>query len=372
MNEKYVEALEQYDMEVRAVRKGRGSWICETDQGCRLLKEYRGTARRLEFEDEVLGRLDTRGSLRADRYLRNREGGLMTVTGDGTRYILKDWFLDRECNIKDGYEIRQALSRLAMLHSQLRKIEFKEEWNMGSILSGPLEEELERHNREMQRARNYIRSKRKKTEFELCVIGSYQMFYDQALEAVQGIRELWPGADELPSEGTAQNNTGKYLKLGPYQEDQDALEAAEVQPPVKKDRKPLYLCHGDLDQHHVLMGGSYTAIIEYNRMHLGIQISDLYRFMRKVMEKHGWNLDLGLSMLDSYERVLPMEPKERGCLYYLFLYPEKYWKQLNFYYNANKAWIPARNTDKLRGLEEQQQARNSFLKRLKADCDGCV
>lgn len=149
MNEKYVEALEQYDMEVRTVRKGRGSWICETDQGCRLLKEYRGTARRLEFEDEVLGRLDTRGSLRADRYLRNREGDLMTVTSDGTRYILKDWFLDRECNIKDGYEIRQALSRLAMLHSQLREIEFKEEWSMGSILSGPLEEELERHNREM-------------------------------------------------------------------------------------------------------------------------------------------------------------------------------------------------------------------------------
>ena len=119
----------------------------------------------------------------------------------------------------------------ALIGSLLRKIEFKEEWNMGSILSGPLEEELERHNREMQRARNYIRSKRKKTEFELCVIGSYQMFYDQALEAVQGIRELWPGADELPSEGTAQNNTGKYLKLGPYQEDQDALEAAEVQPP---------------------------------------------------------------------------------------------------------------------------------------------
>ena len=243
---------------------------------------------------------------------------------------------------------------------------------MGSFLSGTLEEELERHNREMQRAWIYIRSKRKKTEFELCVIGSYQMFYDQALEAVQGIRELWPGADELPSKGTGPYNTGKCLKLGPYQEDQDALEAAEVQPPVKKDRKPLYLCHGDLDQHHVLMGGSYTAIIEYNRMHLGIQISDLYRFMRKVMEKHGWNLDLGLSMLDSYERVLPMEPKERGCLYYLFLYPEKYWKQLNFYYNANKAWIPARNTDKLRGLEEQQQARNSFLKRLKADCKGCV
>ena len=30
MNEKYVEALEQYDMDILSVRKGRGSWICET------------------------------------------------------------------------------------------------------------------------------------------------------------------------------------------------------------------------------------------------------------------------------------------------------------------------------------------------------
>ena len=87
MNEKYTEALEQYDMEILAVRRGRGSWICETDQGCRLLKEYRGTAKRLEFEDQVLGMLDPRTSLRTDRYVRNKEGALFTVTGDGTCYI---------------------------------------------------------------------------------------------------------------------------------------------------------------------------------------------------------------------------------------------------------------------------------------------
>ena len=86
--------------------------------------------------------------------------------------------------------------------------------------------------------------------------------------------------------------------------------------------------------------------------------------MRKAMEKHSWNADLGLSMLESYERVLPMEKRERTCLYYLFLYPEKYWKQLNFYYNSNKAWIPVRNIDKLRALAAQQPARNAFLKRL--------
>lgn len=350
MNEKYVEALEQYDMEILSVRKGRGAWICETPGGCRLLKEYRGTAKRLEFEDQVLGMLDSRGSLRVDRYIRNKEGSLLSITGDGTRYILKDWFTERECNIKDNMEIRQALSRLGMLHSQLRRIPFHEEWSMGSILSESPEKELERHNRELQRARNYVRSKRGKSQFELCVIGNYDMFYAQALEAVEGLRGLWD-----QKEG---------LTFG-----WDELEAAEVRQPGKeKGKKPLYLCHGDLDQHHVLMGSNYTAVIEYNRMHLGIQASDLYRFMRKVMEKQGWNIDLGLSMLDSYERVIPMSKKERTCLYYLFLYPEKYWKQLNFYYNANKAWIPGRNLEKLQNLENQQPERNRFLKRLWRDC----
>ena len=60
------------------------------------------------------------------------------------------------------------------------------------------------------------------------------------------------------------------------------------------------------------------AIVDYNRMHLGIQTADLYRFMRKVMERHGWNLRLGSMMLDAYERILPMTEQERKCLYYLF------------------------------------------------------
>ncbi|MFR2849696.1 MAG: spore coat protein CotS, partial [Hungatella hathewayi] len=126
-----------------------------------------------------------------------------------------------------------------------------------------------------------------------------------------------------------------------------------------------FLCHGDLDHHHVLMGNRYVAIIEYNKMHLGSQMTDLYHFMRKVMEKQDWNQSLGLDMLKAYDRILPLGTWERKCLYYLFLYPEKYWKQINFYFNANKAWIPARNVEKLCHLEEQMDSRNQFLSKIK-------
>lgn len=325
MNERHMEALEQYGLKVTEIRRGRGAWICETEQGIKLLREYKGTAKRLEFEDYVLSCLEKRDGVQVDYYVRNQEGELWSAAGDGTRYILKDWYLDRECNIRDNQEILHAVSKIALLHKQMRKVPFQESWSLGSIQGESPVREMERHNRELIRTRNFIRKKRKKTEFELCIIGNYQMFYEQALEAQGGMADM--------------------------------LKAEQAE--------PLFLCHGELNQHHILMGNRQTAIVEFNKMHIGIQIRDLYHFMRKVMEKHNWSLYLGMSMLENYDRVLPITDWERQHLYLLFLYPEKYWKQLNFYFNANKAWIPDKNVEKLKNLEAQQESRNRFLSKIK-------
>lgn len=325
MNDSYLDVLQQYEGETIVVRRGRGAWICERSDGIRLLKEYRGTLKRLEFEEAVIKELQDRGVRSVDQYVRNREGELITAAPDGTKYVLKSWFLDRECNLKDGREILVCVSQIARLHRTLRQIEWQEEWNMGSILPPGLDEEMKRHSREMKRVRTFISNKRKKSDFELCVMQHFEDFYKQALEAQNGLELL-----------------GK-----------------------KQGQDRLFLCHGDLDQHHVLMGCGDVVFIEFNQMHLGSQMTDLYRFMRKVMEKHNWNEHLGLAMMEEYDRILPIGREDRECLYYLFLYPEKYWKQLNYYYNANKAWIPAKNVEKLRNLEEQQEGRNRFLAEIR-------
>lgn len=324
MNEKYAEVLQQYGIDSEYIRKGRSGWICESGRNVYLLKEYQGTLKRLEFENQVLEQVKRSGNLRVDGYVPTSQGELLALGDDGTRYVLKEWFFDRECSLKDTREILEAVRAIARLHRIFREIPLEEDWNLGSIAVEPIEQELERHNRELRRARNYIRGKRKKTDFELCVIGDFPIFYEQAEAALEGIQKF--------------------------------TEA-------RKD-SPVALCHGELNHHHVLMGGSSIAIIEYNKMHLGNQMTDLYHFVRKVMEKQNWNQTLGLEMLDAYHRILPLEKTDREYLYYLFLYPEKYWKQINFYFNANKAWIPARNVEKLRSLETQMEAREKFLKKI--------
>lgn len=325
MNDRNTEVLEQYELKVEAFRRGRGAWVCETDQGLKLLREYKGTVKRLEFEEEILNLIRSKGDCLTDQYVRSREQELISIAQDGSRYIVKDWFNDRECNIRDQDELAGAVARIAGLHKVLRGAQLKEDWNLGSILAEPMALEMDRHNKELRRTRNFISAKRRKSDFELCVMGSFKEFHDQALDAQKGLLQM--AQEKRVPEGC--------------------------------------LCHGELNHHHILVGSGYTAIIEFNKMHMGVQMTDLYHFTRKALEKHDWNLNLGSRMLEAYDRILPMGRAEREYLYYLFLYPEKYWKQLNFYFNANKAWIPARNVEKLKNLETQQKNRELFLKRIR-------
>ncbi len=331
MNERHLEALAQYDLAADSVRKGRSGWICETSQGTMLLQEYRGTMKRLEFETQVLGQVRDCGLLLVDDYIRTTQGELISLSEDGTRHTMKHWYTGRECNIRDQKEIRQAIEKIALLHQILKKIERQEEWNLGSIMVGTARQEMERRSQELRRARNYMKNKRKKTDFERCALSNFSMFYQQAREAGEGMERLEKQQEHIP----------------------------------------LFLCHGDLDQHHVLFvqeageTDSKGAVIEYHKMHLGDQMTDLYHFMRKVMEKHEWSQSLGQEMLSAYDKVMPLGKRDRESLYYLFLYPEKYWKQINFYMNANKAWIPDRNMEKLKNLESQTEQRNRFLSVIK-------
>ena len=47
MNDWSAEVTGTYGLQVENLRKGRGAWILETDGGLKLLKEYKGSVKRL-------------------------------------------------------------------------------------------------------------------------------------------------------------------------------------------------------------------------------------------------------------------------------------------------------------------------------------
>ncbi len=365
MSERGCGVLEQYGLEVFRTWRTRGAFLCETSQGLKLLKEWTGSDKRIQLEYEVLSSLAEVG-LQVDCCIRNREGSLVCTDEDQARYVLRNWYEGRECSTRETGEILTAAKLLAKLHQAFRRLETEhilerkreeclreqrereeleaaqatgreEAGEEAGDLSGgqgfaetasrqgqpeAFAEMLERHNRELKKTRSFVKARKRKTDFELVVIGGFEKFYRQAEEAAALAEEL----PELPE---------------------------------------CWWCHGEYSHHHVLLGENVCAATDFSRLRRGIQAADLYYFMRKILEKHRWNLKLGRRLLDTYTAVLPLTGEEWKYLYILFLYPEKYWKQMNYYVNSNKAWIPARNVDKLRVLENQFEARALFLKELK-------
>ena len=143
------------------------------------------------------------------------------------------------------------------------------------------------------------------------------------------------------------------------------------------DYEALYLqgcqngvvCHGDFHQHNLIMMKDGMAVVRFECMRSELQFYDLYVFMRKILEKNHWNIGLGMAMLDAYQSVFPMNYRQIRCFYSLMLFPEKFWKITNRYYNTRKSWMSAQNMAKLDKWIREESERVRFLKALDGYCE---
>lgn len=329
MNEKGTEVLESYDLKVIKTGRTRGAVLCETNKGLKLLKEYSGTLPRLSFEEELLRYIRENGYYFVDCILANKNGEFLTPDADGNHYIVKDWYPGRECDVNNKADLYKCGGKLALLHNIMEKpclvnikVQNKE------LLYENLLIEYEKHNRELKRVRSFMRSKRRKNEFEVTVLNCFDMFYHIGEEASLELKD------------------SPYLDI--YN---NAIE-------------DLSICHGNFNYHNIMFMGNDAAVMNFSRAAINILITDLYNFLRKVMEKHNWNLDLGYNIIESYNRVRPISKDEMHLLYIMLLYPEKFWKIANYYYNSNKAWVPGKNIDKLKVICWQNDLKKEFLNRI--------
>ena len=74
MEEKIRELLACYHLEIKRLYRGRGAWLCETDQGLKLLRVYHGSPKHLQWEMMVKACLRERGYVYIDQFMANQEG----------------------------------------------------------------------------------------------------------------------------------------------------------------------------------------------------------------------------------------------------------------------------------------------------------
>lgn len=324
MNDRAVELLEQYDIEVQRTRKGRGAIICDTNQGCMILKEYPGNQDRIELQDRLLKQIAGTGLVEAESIVPAKDGMLLVKGADGLNYILKTWRDGRECSIYEKSECVEAVRLLAQLHGSMRlPLD-----TPGIPAAFSPAKEYDKHNKELKKVYKYLKQKGQKTWFEINLLNTFDFFLKQALS----VTEEWKAYCESAAESD------------------EAVVEGEIA-----------FCHGDYQYHNILRGDKGWFVVNFEKCLRDNPIRDLYLLLRKLLEKGNWSIALGTDLLGAYEKERPLPAMSRIDLYYRLAYPEKFWKIVNFYYNSGKAWIPGRNQEKLEKLIAQEKEKQAFL-----------
>ena len=313
--------LSQYEIEINEVVKGRGSYICNTNQGMKVLLPFSGSKEKGEFLRTYLKLLKENGFVVEQIMLNKTEEAITEEEGTGERFLLKDYFSGVELNTGQIEEMEKAVALLADYHkvSQNIKVDVPERMkeSVGNVVDS-----RQRHYRELVKVKNYIRNRKKKNEFEQIYMKCF-----------------------LPMLATAEASMKALEKLS-------------------SENPKCDICHGEFNQHNVICQDGKWYIVNFENFMYSWSVMDLANFIRKMLEKSNWDVDLGMRLIEVYDRHCALSKEDLRQLYGLLLFPEKFWKITNHYINSRKAWISGRDIDKLKIVIEQEQERLKFVENL--------
>ena len=96
---------------------------------------------------------------------------------------------------------------------------------------------------------------------------------------------------------------------------------------------------------NVLFEDGKTIVINMKKFGYGLQLYDFYGYLRKIMEKNEWDEELAWEVMDTYSLQVNLTKEKIRVLWSFFVYPEKFWKIINYYFNSNKAESGKRTDD---------------------------
>ena len=156
--------LQQYDLEIKQISRGRGAYICETNEGTKLLAPFRGSKERATFLREVLMRLKEYG-FAAEQISLTKEGEAVATDEMGMRYWLKEMVSGSECSTNRETDMQKAVVQLARLHTALAACAPEIPDFMKTDRNDPANV-CRRHYRELIKVKNYVFARKSRNEFE--------------------------------------------------------------------------------------------------------------------------------------------------------------------------------------------------------------
>lgn len=320
-DEKFNIILEQYSLAIKQMSKFGGALFLDTEQGFLILRQRNVKEGRVDFEEKLKNIICENGFANVDSTIKNTEDRYVSEGNYSETYVLRHWFRGDECELTDKNSVIEASENLGKIHRTMNGVQVEETIYVAQTVA----EKFSRRTGEMRRIITYLRKQKQKNEFESWMEKQLPGYVEQAYRAEEYLNKDYDSS--LLKDSITNGN----------------------------------FFHGAFTGHNIIMGED-PAVVNFDKAKIGPKVHDLYNFMRKCGEKNSWDCSIMDSILESYRKENLLDDREVNVLFAQLMYPEKFWKTVNMYYNGKKTWVPGKVEEKLTEVCGMQDRKDEFLR----------
>lgn len=313
-----------YGMRISSIKPCRAGYILETDQGRKYLRQCQCSENRILYVHDAKQHLVQNGFTTLDAYsVTVNERPYMEI--DSQFYIVTPFIDGRECEFGDDTDAVRAAVALSALHKAGKGFKTRPGLSIPNEL-GKMPESLTKRYDEVLRMRRKAERER----------GAFDYIYMDCVD--------------------------KFIALA--EESLALLDGPEYPRLVKKTLNEGSICHHDYSYQNILMKGPTTYITGFESCGEEIRIYDLVNLIRRKMRKCNWNPKKAVMLLEAYAELEPITRDEAVVMKAMLLFPQKFWRVANRYYNSRRSWAQKNFTGMLEEVVAEHHDHVNFMKQF--------
>ncbi len=312
-----------YGIKVTSIKPCRAGYIIDTNIGKKHLRQCQCSENRILYVHAAKEYLYSNGFINLDTYLvalNNKP--FMEI--DGQNFVITPYFDSRECEFSDDGDTIRASIALAQMHRLGKGFKYENDLIPSDL--GKLPENLGKRYEEILRMRR--KAERERGAFDYIYLDCVDKFI------------------ELAEESLSLLNGTEYSRL------------------VKKTLLEGVICHHDYSYQNILIKGSITYVVGFECCCEELRVYDLVNLLRRKMRKCNWNIQKASILLDAYGEIAPVSNDEISVMKAMLLFPQKFWRVANKYYNSRRSWAQKNFTGMLEEVIAEYDDHIRFMRQF--------
>ena len=316
---------EGYGLKLISSARTRTGLICKTDKGTKELRKVYGDDNLLMFNAAAKRHLKQRG-FDGVRVSIPATDGSPFFNYDDQKYVLEDYYAAQSADLTDKTVLKKAVTVLAAMHTASEGFTFD-----GTVVYGPsLTDLYARREKELWRIMKRIKSSHSISAADRLVLDNGRIYAERAQYAVSILRN----AD--------------YGRL--------YADAADKG----------FICHNAYkgDNIRLTNDDGKIAVEGFTKCTVDMGAVDLAEFIRRYYKDNKCGAETAADIADTYNAAKSLTTGDARVLYACLVYPGKFFRLCNKYYNKRRTFMSAAVEDKFRRCCQRAAEEQRFLNEL--------